>query len=47
MWLFAHEGLIREATELARKEDIFCSNREQVDGLLRYLDLRPLPVLDE
>ena len=47
MWLFAHEGLTDEAEELARAEGIFWSTREQLDGLLQYLDLRPLPELDD
>ena len=47
MWLFAHEGLTDEAEELARAEGIYWSTREQLDGLLQYLDLRTLPNLDD
>ena len=47
MWLFAHEGLTDDAEELARAEGIYWSTREQLDGLLQYLDLRPLPDLDD
>ncbi|MBV7338143.1 hypothetical protein KFU94_59945 [Chloroflexi bacterium TSY] len=47
MWLFAHEGLTKEAAELAEQEGILWSNREQLDGLLTYLGLRPLPELDD
>lgn len=46
-WLFAHEGLTPAAEALARKEGVFWSNRQQLDGLLTYLGLRTLPVLDE
>ncbi|MBV7335230.1 hypothetical protein KFU94_44720 [Chloroflexi bacterium TSY] len=47
MWLFAHEGLTQEAEAFAQEEGILWSNREQLDGVLRYLDLRSLPELDE
>lgn len=47
MWLFAHEGLTKEAEELAKEQGILWSNREQLDGVLQYLDLRPLPNLDK
>ncbi|MEM7127996.1 MAG: hypothetical protein AAF702_16800 [Chloroflexota bacterium] len=47
MWLFAHNGLTKEAEELAKEEGIFWSDREQLDGLLQYLGLRSLPKLDK
>ena len=47
MWIFAHEGLTKEAEALAKKKSILWSNRAQLDGVLEYLDLRPLPHLDE
>ena len=46
LWLFAHEGLTQDAETLAKQEGILWSNREQLDGLLHYLGLRPLPTLD-
>lgn len=45
MWLFAHEGLTKEAVALAQEQGILWSNRAQLDGLLTYLGLRPLPTL--
>ncbi|MBV7332142.1 hypothetical protein KFU94_28705 [Chloroflexi bacterium TSY] len=45
MWIFAHEGLTRDALELAQKEGILWSTREQLDELLTYLGLRKLPPL--
>lgn len=45
MWLFAHEGLTKEAEKLARKEGILWSDRAQLDDLLEYLNLRKLPIL--
>jgi hypothetical protein len=45
LWLFAHDGLTKEAERLARKEGILWSNRAQLDELLTYLGLRKLPTL--
>ena len=45
LWLFAHEGLTQAAEELAQQEGILWSDRAQLDGLLTYLGLRPLPQL--
>ena len=44
-WIFAHEGLTEDALALAQQEGVFWSTREQLDGLLTYLDLRKLPNL--
>lgn len=46
MWLFAHQGLTKEAATLAQQAGILWSNREQFDNLLTYLDLRTLPELE-
>lgn len=45
MWLFAHDGLTKDAERLARKAGILWSNRAQLDALLTYLGLRTLPNL--
>jgi hypothetical protein len=45
MWLFAHEGLTKEAEKLAREQGILWSTRTQLDELLTYLGLRKLPTL--
>ena len=45
MWLFAHAGLTEEAEALVQEAGILWSDREQLDGLLTYLDLRKLPTL--
>jgi hypothetical protein len=45
MWLFAHQGLTREAERLAKQQGILWSNRQQLDELLTYLGLRKLPTL--
>ncbi|MCE7983433.1 MAG: hypothetical protein DYG89_19855 [Caldilinea sp. CFX5] len=45
MWLFAHEGLTKEAEKLAREQGILWSTRTQLDELLTYLGLRKLPAL--
>ena len=46
-WIFAHEGFTKEAQKIVDAEGILWSTREQLDGLLTYLDLRPLPDLDD
>ena len=45
IWLFAHEGLTKEAEKLAREQGILWSNRTQLDDLLTYLGLRKLPTV--
>ena len=45
-WIFAHEGLTKEAEAFAKDEGIFWSDREQLDALLTYLGLRTLPELE-
>ncbi len=47
LWLFAHDGLSRDAEVYARENEIFWSAREQLDGLLEFVGLRKLPDLDE
>lgn len=42
-WLFAHQGLTKEAGQLARKVGLLWSTRAQLDALLVYLGLRTLP----
>ncbi len=43
MWLFAHNGLTREAEAFAEKHGILWSARKQFDELLAHLGLRKLP----
>ncbi|MCP4111519.1 MAG: hypothetical protein GY749_39330 [Desulfobacteraceae bacterium] len=43
MWLFAHEGLTKEAEEFAGKHEILWSSRKEFDELLALLGLRQLP----
>ncbi len=45
LWIFAHDGLTADAAEFARENGIFWSSRNDFDGLLRHLGLRPLPDL--
>jgi len=45
IWLFAHEGLTKEAEKLAQEQSILWSNRAQLDDLLTYLGLRKLPTV--
>ena len=43
LWLFAHDGLSREAEEYAAECGVLWSAREEFDALLSHLGLRPLP----
>ncbi len=45
MWLFAHDGLTREAEVFAKEHGILWSSRKEFDGLLEHLGLRKLPDL--
>ncbi|MCP4345048.1 MAG: hypothetical protein GY795_05925 [Desulfobacterales bacterium] len=45
MWIFANNGLTKEAEEFAKEIGILWSSRKEFDELLVYLGLRPLPDL--
>ncbi|QTA81136.1 NTP hydrolase p-loop-containing [Desulfonema limicola] len=45
MWLFAHDGLTKDALSFAEKHGILWSARQEFDELLEYLGLRKLPDL--
>ncbi len=45
MWIFAHDGLTKQALAFAKKHDILWSSRKEFDKLLVHLGLRPLPDL--
>ncbi|QTA82439.1 restriction endonuclease domain-containing protein [Desulfonema limicola] len=45
MWLFAHDGLTKQAQAFAEKHRIFWSKRQEFDELLEHLGLRKLPDL--
>ncbi|QTA82434.1 p-loop domain-containing protein [Desulfonema limicola] len=45
MWLFAHDGLTKQAQAFAEKNGIFWSKRQEFDELLEHLGLRKLPDL--
>ncbi len=45
LWIFAHEGLTKDAVVFAEKQGILWSSRKEFDKLLVYLGLRPLPDL--
>ncbi|MCP4345461.1 MAG: hypothetical protein GY795_08035 [Desulfobacterales bacterium] len=45
MWIFACEGLTKQAQAFAEKHGILWSSRKEFDELLVYLGLRPLPDL--
>jgi len=45
MWIFAHEGLTKDALAYAEKHGILWSSRKEFDELLVHLGLRPLPEL--
>ncbi|MDM8521766.1 hypothetical protein QUF80_00180 [Desulfococcaceae bacterium HSG8] len=46
LWIFAHNGLTGKAKELIREHGILWSSREELDGLLREVNLRKLPELE-
>ncbi len=45
MWIFAHDGLTKQALAFAKKHKILWSSRKDFDRLLVHLGLRPLPDL--
>ncbi|MCP4646992.1 MAG: hypothetical protein GY852_04545, partial [bacterium] len=45
MWIFAHNGLTKDALAFAEKHGILWSSRKEFDELLIYLGLRPMPDL--
>ncbi|MCP4108266.1 MAG: hypothetical protein GY749_22440 [Desulfobacteraceae bacterium] len=45
MWIFANNGLTKEAEGFAKENGILWSSRKEFDELLVYLGLRPLPDL--
>ncbi|MCP4352823.1 MAG: hypothetical protein GY795_45815 [Desulfobacterales bacterium] len=45
MWIFAHDGLTKQALAFAKKQGILWSSRKEFDALLVHLGLRPLPEL--
>ncbi|QTA82450.1 p-loop domain-containing protein [Desulfonema limicola] len=45
MWIFAHDGLTKQAQAFAAKHGIFWSKRQEFDELLEHLSLRKLPDL--
>ena len=45
MWIFAHEGLTRQALAFAKEHGILWSSRKEFDALLTHLGLRMLPDL--
>ncbi|MCP4347087.1 MAG: hypothetical protein GY795_16360 [Desulfobacterales bacterium] len=45
MWIFAHNGLTKQAITFAKKHGILWSSRKEFDELLVHLGLRPLPEL--
>jgi len=45
VWFFGHDGFTKEAIALMLEEDVLWSTRAELDGLLEYVNLRPLPML--
>ena len=45
MWIFAHNGLTKQAEAFAKKHGILWSKRKEFDELLEFLGLRKLPDL--
>ncbi len=45
MWIFAHDGLTKQAEAFAKKHGILWSARKEFDELLVYIGLKPLPDL--
>ncbi|MCP4106225.1 MAG: hypothetical protein GY749_11915 [Desulfobacteraceae bacterium] len=45
IWIFAYDGLTKQALVFAKKHDILWSSRKEFDKLLVHLGLRPLPDL--
>lgn len=41
-WIFAHDGLTKDAELFAKEKNIFWSDRIDLDALLKHLNLRPL-----
>lgn len=47
LWLFAHDGVTKEAEALMHKHQILWSTRADLDALLEAVNLRKLPVIEE
>ena len=47
LWIFSHDGLTGKVLELVREHGILWSSRAELDGLLREVNLRKLPELEE
>ena len=45
VWFFGHEGFTKESVDLMHEEGVLWSTREELDGLLEYVNLRRLPML--
>ena len=45
LWLFAHDGVTKDAENLMQKHNILWSNRTDLDALLTFAKLRTLPKL--
>ncbi|CAN2040427.1 ATP-binding protein [Candidatus Magnetomoraceae bacterium gMMP-15] len=47
LWLFAYNGVTKEAETLMKKNNIFWSSRSELDSLLDFVKLRNLPELED
>lgn len=47
LWLFAHDGITREAEKLIQDNGILWSSRTELDGILDQVKLRRLPDLGD
>jgi hypothetical protein len=47
LWIFAHDGVTKEAERLMRKHHILWSSRVELDALLEEVNLRKLPVIED
>jgi hypothetical protein len=48
LWIFAHDGLTRKAERIwSAEHGILWSSRAELDGLLREVNLRKLPELED
>ena len=45
LWLFANDGVTENAKKMLIENNILWSTRENLDGLLKYLNLSKLPEL--
>ena len=46
LWIFAHDGFTRQAVEFMEENGVLWSAREDLNGLLEFVNLRKLPDLD-